>query len=67
MTTFNLVEVRAFAADLDNRMTQCQNGEGTECATLDAVLCHHAKLCCEFTDRVKQWGREIFADPSKRT
>jgi len=61
MTTFDLVEVRGFAADLDARMTRCQNGEGMECATLDAALRHHASLCCEFTDKVRLWGREVFA------
>ena len=61
MTTFDLVEVRTFTAGLESRMNGCQNGEGLQCATLDAALRHHASLCCEFTNRVKSWGREVFA------
>jgi hypothetical protein len=61
MTTFDLAEVREFAASLDARMARCQNGEGMECATLEVALQFHANLCCEFSDRVRQWGREVFA------
>lgn len=61
MMTFDLAEVRGFVADLDTRMTRCQNGEGMECATLDAALRHHAALCREFSDEVRRWGREVFA------
>ncbi len=61
MQTFDLVEVRGFVADLDARMGRCQNGEGMECATIDAALRHHAVLCCEFIAGVRQWGREVFA------
>jgi hypothetical protein len=61
MTTFDLAEVRRFAADLDARMERCDNGEGMECANLDDTLRHYAHLCCEFCDQVRQWGRAVFA------
>lgn len=61
MTTFDLIEVRDFVADLDARMRRCDNGEGMECATLEASLRHHATLCCEFRESVRQWGRAVFA------
>ena len=61
MMTFDLADVRGFVANLDARMIRCQNGEGMECATLDAALRHHAGLCCEFSDRVRRWGRAVFA------
>src|SRR5262249_19062861 len=61
MMTFDLADVHSFTADLDARMERCDNGEGMYCATIDATLEHYAKLCCEFTERVRQWGREIFA------
>ncbi len=61
MPTFDLAEVRGFAADLDARMNKCDNGEGMECANLDGTLQHYAVLCCEFCDRVRQWCRAIFA------
>jgi len=60
MTTFDLAEVRAFTADLDARMNQCDNGEGMECANLDGMLRQYAVLCCEFCERVREWGRAIF-------
>ena len=60
MTTFDLADVRRFTADLDARMDQCDNGEGMECANLDGTLRQYAVLCCEFCERVRQWGRAIF-------
>jgi hypothetical protein len=61
MTTFNLDEVRGFAAGLNDRLARCDNGEGMECATLDARLQHYARLCCEFRECVRQWGRAVFS------
>jgi hypothetical protein len=61
MTTFDLAEVRGFAADLDARMNRCDNGEGMECANLDDALRHYATLCYEFREGVRQWGRAVFA------
>jgi hypothetical protein len=60
MTTFDLADVRRFTADLDARMDQCDNGEGMECTNLDGTLRQYAILCCEFRERVRQWGRAIF-------
>ena len=56
MMTFDLAEVRGFAADLDARMCHCDNGEGLECASLDDALRHYATLCCEFRENVREWG-----------
>ena len=61
MTTFDLTDVRRFAADLGARMDRCDNGEGMECANLDATLRHYAGLCCEFRECVRAWGRSVFA------
>ncbi|MGH7138473.1 MAG: hypothetical protein ACREHD_22205 [Pirellulales bacterium] len=61
MLSFDLAEVRDFAADLGARMDRCDNGEGMECASLDGTLRHYANLCCEFCERARQWGRAIFA------
>lgn len=60
MTTFDLADVRRFTADLGARLDQCDNGEGMYCANLDATLGHYALLCCEFRERVRQWGLAIF-------
>ena len=60
MTTFDLAEVRAFTADLDARMKECESGEGMQCANLDDTLRHYAELCCRFSEGVRQWGLAIF-------
>lgn len=60
MTTFDLADVRRFTADLTARLERCDNGEGMECANLDGTLRNYAVLCCEFCERVRQWGRAIF-------
>ncbi len=60
MTTFDLAEVGEFAADLTARIERCDNGEGMECATLDDALRHCAKLCCEYREGVRGWGRAVF-------
>ena len=61
MTTFDLAEVRRFAADLDARMDRCDNGEGLECANLDKTLHWYATSCWEFCEHVREWGRAIFS------
>ena len=58
---FDLAEVRRITENLNDRMAQCDNGEGMECASLDDALRHHAKLCCEFYENVRSWGRAVFA------
>lgn len=60
MMAFDLADVRRFADDFDARMNRCDNDEGMECANLDGVLRQYAVLCCEFHERVSQWGRAIF-------
>ncbi len=61
MTTFDLVEVREFTATIDARLKQCDNGEGTVCATLEESLRHYAGLCDEFREGVRAWGRAVFS------
>jgi hypothetical protein len=61
MTTFDLSETRKFTADLESRMDSCDNGEGLECAGLDNTLRNYAKVCCEFREAVRRWGREVFS------
>ena len=65
MTTFDLADVRGFAADLDAGMNRCDDGEGKECPTLDDVLRHYAGLCSEFSDQVRRWGDAVFSGRSK--
>lgn len=61
MSIFDISEVRNFTADLKRRMDSCDSGEGMECANLDGSLRQYAILCCEFRERVRQWGRAVFS------
>jgi hypothetical protein len=61
MTKYDLQEVRKFASDLNARIARCDNGEGAECASLDDALRHYASLCLEYLEKVRAWGREVFA------
>jgi hypothetical protein len=61
MTTFDLVEVRGFTADIHARMDRRDNGDGPECAALDADLRRYAELCREFCNQVRKWGLAVFS------
>jgi hypothetical protein len=61
MKTFDLAEVREFTTNLDAQMDRCDNGEGMECASLDAALIHYTTLCCDYLNGVRQWGRGVFS------
>ncbi len=61
MTKFDLDEIRTFTADVDARMTRCDNGEGMECATLDAKLRHYAQLCWDVRSTVRAWWEAVFS------
>ena len=61
MTTFDLAGVRSFTASLTTQLDLCDNGEGTECATIDAVFRHYAATCCNYVEEVKRWCQEVFA------
>lgn len=61
MTTFDLADVRAFAADLDARRADCDHGEGNACATIEEKLLHYAKLCRDYRDAIRAWAGAIFS------
>ncbi len=61
MTMFDLAEVREFTANLGAEMTRCDNGEGMESATVAAVLHSYADICSAFCEKIRQWGRDVFA------
>jgi hypothetical protein len=60
MTTFDLAEVRRFTDELEARRERCDHVEGVECANLDGTLASYAKLCCDYCEQVRQWGRAVF-------
>lgn len=60
LATYDRESVRAFAIDLTHRMERCDNGEGTQCATLEDILRLHADLCYKYHADVRAWAREVF-------
>lgn len=60
MTTFDATEVQKFTASLASRMDSCDNCEGMYCSNLDNSLRLYAKLCCEFREEIRSWGRAVF-------
>jgi len=61
MTTFDFKEVQDFAANVNRQLTECENGEGMECANIDHTLSCCAENCCGFTEKVRKWARDVFA------
>lgn len=60
MKTFELAEVRDFAAALDRRMAQCDNGEGMLCNTVEEKINHYVALCRDLRECINQWARSVF-------
>ena len=60
MTTFDLAEVREFAAEIGTRIDRYLDGEGTERAALDDALENYARLCRDFIAGVGQWKDAVF-------
>jgi len=51
---------RRFTDDLNERLRQCDNGEGMFCSNLSATIDHYVQLCGELRAYVNQWARAIF-------
>jgi hypothetical protein len=58
--TLDLLAVRRFTDDLNERLRQCDNGEGMICSNLDESINHYVQLCGELRAYVNQWARAIF-------
>lgn len=58
--TLDLSAVRRFTEDLNERLRQCDNGEGMMCSTLDKRITHYAQQCSELRAYINQWARAIF-------
>jgi len=54
-------DILDFTASLNLQLDRCDNGEGMECSSMDASLERYANCCCEMTQQVKRWGRDVFA------
>lgn len=58
--TLDLMAVRRFTEDLNDRLRQCDNGEGIICTNLDETVNHYVLLCSECRAYLNQWARAIF-------
>lgn len=58
--TLDLLAVRRFTEDLNDRLRRCDNGEGTICSNLDESIHHYVQLCGELRAFVNQWARATF-------
>ncbi len=61
MTTFDFNQVREFAANVNAKLDECENGEGLQCGLIDATLSCCAQQCCKFADGLRQWARDVFS------
>ena len=61
MPTFDVEQVRKITSGITAKLDACDHGEGNECATLDAALTQYAMSCCNFCERVREWGQAVFA------
>jgi hypothetical protein len=58
--TYDLTAVRHFTEDLDEKVRQCETGEGMICATLEERINHYAQLCEKLLDFIREWARAVF-------
>lgn len=58
--TLDLLAVRRFTEDLNDRVRQCENGEGMICSTLNERINHYAHLCRELWKYINEWARRVF-------
>ena len=58
--TLDLVAVRRFTEDLNERLRRCDHGEGMICSNLDESINHYVQLCGELRAYINQWARAIF-------
>ena len=65
MKTFELEDVKTFAAELTASAERCDNGQGMYCFTLDKALSHYADLCCKYLDGVRGWANAVFTGAVK--
>jgi hypothetical protein len=58
--TLDLNSMRQFTADLNNRLRQCDNGEGMVCSNLDETIRYYVELCRKLRGYINQWTRAVF-------
>ena len=58
--TLDLIAVRRFTEELDDRQRRCDNGERTICSNLDDSITYYVQLCAELRTYVNEWARAIF-------
>ena len=60
MTTLDLASVRGYTKDLEDKIRQCDNGEGMRCADLDDRIDHYVKLFEQVRENIDRWARAVF-------
>ena len=58
--TLDLPAVRRFSDGLNERLRQCDNGEGTVCSNLEESISYYVALCDELRGYVNEWARAVF-------
>lgn len=61
MTTFDLAEVRGFAADLDAGLARHASAESMAGPGLDDIVRDYAELCRDCCDQIKRWGDAVYS------
>lgn len=65
MTTFDLSEVRDFAADRDARLARHASAESMGGPGLDDIVRDDAELCRDYCDPIKRWGDAVYGGRTK--
>lgn len=56
----DLPGVREFTDRLNERLRQCENGEGMLCSSLDEKINYHVQLCRDLRAYINDWAKAIF-------
>ncbi len=69
---FDIPQVEEFTRGLIFNMDQCDNGDGSQCTTIDLGLRNYGSLCQTYCESVRRWGRAVFTgaevfDPGVQT
>ncbi len=60
--TLDLSAVRCFTDSLQDRLRQCDNGEGMVFSNLDESINYYVQLCVELRNYINQWARAVFTN-----
>ncbi|MDP9175172.1 MAG: hypothetical protein M3O30_15095 [Planctomycetota bacterium] len=61
MTTFDYNQVKSFTSQLNQKLDQCENGEGMMCESVDIKLKFCAERCMDFYREIQKWAQDVFS------